>query len=134
MIGQADRQDDETRLATLTEALTRTDRGPYLQGFGGEWVDGRRQEIEERLLNARLDLAKVAFRLDKYWEASGAVDAVLAQDSYREDAWLLRLSLTHASGSDDGVLATYQRYVATMREAGVPPSAEIQRHLTRLRS
>ena len=59
---------------------------------------------------------------------------VLGQDAYREDAWTLKLSLTHASGSDDGVLATYQRYVATMREAGVPPSAEIQRHLARLRS
>jgi DNA-binding SARP family transcriptional activator len=134
MIGQADRQDDETRLATLTDALARADRGPFLQGFGGDWVDGRRHEIDDRLLNARLDLARVAFRLDRYWEAASAVDAVLGQDAYREDAWTLKLSLTHASGSDDGVLATYQRYVATMREAGVPPSAEIQRHLARLRS
>jgi ATP/maltotriose-dependent transcriptional regulator MalT/DNA-binding SARP family transcriptional activator len=134
MIGQADRQDDENRLLTLTEALARTDGGPYLHGFGGDWVDRRRDQIDGRLLRARLDLAKVAYRLGRYWESGSAVDLVLAHDPYREDAWLLRLSLAHASGTDDGVLATYQRYVATMREAGVPPSAEVQRQLSRMRS
>ncbi len=133
-IGQADRQDDETRLTTLTEALARTDRGVYLQGFSSAWSDARRAEVSERLLRARLDLARVAFRLGRYWEASSAVDFVLRQDHYREDAWLLKLSLAQASGSGDGVLATYQRYVATMKEIGVPPSAEIQRHLSRIRS
>lgn len=134
MIGQADRQDDEARAATLTQALARSDRGPYLQGFSSAWVDARRAEISERLLRARLDLARIAFRLGRYWESGNAVDFVLRQDPYREDAWLLKLSLAQASGSDDGVLATYQRYVATIKEIGVPPSAEIQRHVSRIRT
>ncbi|WP_307833448.1 BTAD domain-containing putative transcriptional regulator [Pimelobacter simplex] len=134
MIGQADRQDDEARAATLTQALARSDRGAYLQGFSSAWVDARRAEISERLLRARLDLARIAFRLGRYWESGNAVDFVLRQDPYREDAWLLKLSLAQASGSDDGVLATYQRYVATIKEIGVPPSAEIQRHVSRIRT
>jgi LuxR family maltose regulon positive regulatory protein len=31
------------------------------------------------------------------------------------------------------VLALYQQYVATMRELGMPPSAEVHRLVTRLR-
>ena len=133
MVGQADRQDDEARFETLTEALARTDRGAYLEGFSSTWADARRIELTERIVRARLDLARVAYRLGRYWESGIAVDLVLRQDPYREDAWLLKLSLAQASGRDDGVLATYQRYVATMREAGVPPSAEIQRLLSRMR-
>ncbi|ANS32298.1 transcriptional regulator domain-containing protein (plasmid) [Rhodococcus opacus] len=132
-IGQADRQEDETRLITLTEALARSDRGPYLRGMSSSWVEARRIEVNERLLRARLDLARIAYRLGRYWESSSAVDMVLRQEPYREDAWLLRLSLAQASGSDDGVLATYQRYVAAMRELGVPPSAAIQLHVSRMR-
>lgn len=133
-IGQADRQEGETRLTTLTEALARSDRGPYLSGLNSSWVEARRAEIAERLLRARLDLARIAYRLGRYWESASAVDVVLRHDPYREEAWLLRLSLAQASGSDDGVLATYQRYVAAMRELGVPPSAEIQREIARMRA
>jgi DNA-binding SARP family transcriptional activator len=133
-ISQADRQEGETRLMTLTEALARSDRGPYLAGMTSSWVDARRAEVHERLLRARLDLARTAYRLGRYWESSTAVDVVLRHEAYHEDAWLLRLSLAQASGSDDGVLATYQRYLAAMRDLGVPPSVVVQRHVSRLRA
>ncbi|MEM6110642.1 BTAD domain-containing putative transcriptional regulator [Mycobacterium sp. 050272] len=133
-INQADRQDGETRLNTLTEALARTDRGPYLAGLNSHWVEARRAEVNERLLRARMDLARTAYRLGRYWESSTAVDVVLRHELYHEDAWLLRLSLAHASGSDDGVLATYQRYLAAMRDLGVPPSVAVQRHVARMRA
>jgi DNA-binding SARP family transcriptional activator len=133
-ISQADRQEGETRLMTLTEALARSDRGPYLAGLTSNWVDARRAEVYERLLRARLDLARTAYRLGRYWESSTAVDVVLRHEAYHEDAWLLRLSLAQASGSDDGVLATYQRYLAAMRDLGVPPSPVVQRHVSRLRA
>jgi DNA-binding SARP family transcriptional activator len=121
-------------LITLTEALARSDRGPYLAGLTSSWVDARRAEVYERLLRARLDLARTAYRLGRYWESSTAVDVVLRHEAYHEDAWLLRLSLAQASGSDDGVLATYQRYLAAMRDLGVPPSPVVQRHVSRLRA
>src|SRR3546814_575179 len=133
-IARADRQDDESRLTILIAALARTERGPYLSGFTGTWVEARRYEINEILLGTRLDLARVAFRLGRYWEAASAIDSVLRADPYREEAWLFRMSLARASGTNDGVLAIYQRYVAAMREIDVPPSQEIQRQLGLMRS
>ena len=133
-INQADRQEGETRLVTLTEALARSDRGPYLAGLTSNWVEARRAEVNERLLRARMDLARTAYRLGRYWESSTAVDMVLRREAYNEDAWLLRLSLAQASGSDDGVLATYQRYLAAMRDLGVPPSVAVQRHVAHMRA
>lgn len=131
---QAGHQDGEARVDTLTAALARTERGPYLHGLSGGWVDTRRAELDESVLRARLDLAKVASRLGRYREAIVNVDAVLRLDPYREQAWLLRITLAQASGNDDHVLALYQRYVATMRELAVPPSTEVRLLVTRLRA
>lgn len=130
---QADHQ-EEARMDTLTAALARTERGRYLNGLSGDWVEARRAELDEWILRARLDLAKAAFRLSRYREAIANADIVLRLDPYREQAWLLRLTLAQASGNDDHVLALYQRYVATMRELAVPPSAEMHRLVTRLRA
>jgi DNA-binding SARP family transcriptional activator len=101
-ISQAARQDDETRMLTLTEALAHSDRGPYLAGLNGRWVQARRAEVNERLLRGRLDLARTAYRLGRYRESSNAIDVVLRYQLHHEDAWLLRLSLARASASDDG--------------------------------
>ena len=131
---QAGHQDGEARADTLTAALARTERGPYLHGLAGDWVEARRAELDERVLCARLDLAKVASRLGRYREAIVNADAVLRLDPYREQAWLLRITLAQASGNDDHVLALYQRYVATMRELAVPPSAQVRLLVTRLRA
>ncbi|WP_432854673.1 BTAD domain-containing putative transcriptional regulator [Amycolatopsis sp. CA-161197] len=131
---QADHQNGEARLDTLTAALARTERGRYLGDLSGAWADARRAELDELVLRARLDVARVAFRLGRYREAVANADTVLRLDPYREQAWLLRITLAQASGNDDDVLALYQRYVATMRELAVPPSAEVHRLVTRLRS
>lgn len=61
------------------------------------------------------------------------VDEVLRVSPDREQAWQLAISLAHASGRDDTVLALYQRYMAAMRDLGVAPSAEVHRLVTRLR-
>jgi DNA-binding SARP family transcriptional activator len=96
-------------------------------------VEQRRSEIDERVTSARVDAAKLAFRLSRYREARQLVDDVLRVSPYREQAWQVAISLAHASGSDDAVLALYQRYTATMREFGVAPSAEVRRLVTHLR-
>ena len=97
-------------------------------------MEARRVEFDEAVLRARLDLAKVTSRLGRYREAIVNVDAVLRLDPYREQAWLLRITLAQSSGNDDHVLALYQRYVATMRELAVPPSAQVRLLVTRLRA
>jgi len=131
---QAAHQDEEARLDTLTSALARTEPGSYLTGLPGDWLETRRAELDEQILGARLDLAKAAFRLGRYREAIANVDAVLRLDPYREQAWLLRLTLAQASGHDDQLLTLYQRYVTTMDTLAVPPSAEVHRLVTRLRT
>ncbi|WP_240634173.1 MULTISPECIES: BTAD domain-containing putative transcriptional regulator [Streptomyces] len=133
LVAQAGRQDGETRLQTLLRALSSAEKGPYLATVSGEWVAERRAVLAETFLSARVDAAKLAYRMNRYREAKGLVDRVLREDPYREQAWQLAIRLAHASGSDDAVLALYQRYVARMRELGVPPSDEVRRLVMQLR-
>ncbi|MGW1726443.1 BTAD domain-containing putative transcriptional regulator [Streptomyces sp. NPDC002306] len=133
IVTQAGRQDGAVRLQTLLHALGSTDRGPFLAAVEGRWIAERRVALTEIFVSARVDAAKVAYRLNQLREAKGLVDCVLRDDPYREQAWQLAIRLEHASGSDDAVLALYQRYIARMRELGVAPSDEIRRLVTQLR-
>ncbi|GAA1587043.1 hypothetical protein GCM10009789_45730 [Kribbella sancticallisti] len=133
LVAQAGRQDGAIRLQTLSQALSSAQRGPYLATVSGEWAAERRVVLAETFLSARVDAAKLAYRMNRYREAKDLVDHVLREDPYREQAWQLAIKLAHASGSDDAVLALYQRYVARMRELGVPPSDEVRRLVTQLR-
>ncbi|MFD7445113.1 BTAD domain-containing putative transcriptional regulator [Streptomyces sp. NPDC059909] len=133
LVAQAGRQNGEIRLQTLSRALSSAEKGPYLATISGEWVTERRVVLAETFVSARVDAAKLAYRMNRYREAKGLVDSVLREDPYREQAWQLAIRLAHASGSDDGVLALYQQYVARMRELGVPPSDEVRRLVMQLR-
>jgi DNA-binding SARP family transcriptional activator len=133
LVAQAGRQDGEIRLQTLSHALRIAERGPYLATVSGDWVAERRVVLAETFLSARVAAANLAYRMNRYREAKGLVDRVLREDPYREQAWQLAIRLAHASGSDDVVLALYQRYVARMRELGVPPSDEVRRLVVQLR-
>ncbi|MFD7407030.1 BTAD domain-containing putative transcriptional regulator [Streptomyces sp. NPDC059866] len=133
LVAQAGRQDGEIRLQTLSRALSSAERGPYLATVSGEWVAERRVVLSETFLAARVDAARLAYRMNRYREAKELVDRVLREDPYREQAWQLAIRLAHASGSDDAVLALYQRYVARMRDLGVPPSDEVRRLVMQLR-
>ncbi|PPS90819.1 BTAD domain-containing putative transcriptional regulator [Streptomyces sp. MH60] len=130
---QADHQDGEIRLRTMTEALAHADRGPYLEPVSSLWVEQRRSEIDERVTGGRIEAARLAFRLSRYREARRLVNEVLRTSPHREQAWQLAISLAHASGSDDSVLGLYRRYTTVMREFGVAPSAEVRRLVSRLR-
>ncbi|MET8325758.1 BTAD domain-containing putative transcriptional regulator [Streptomyces sp. NPDC005181] len=133
LVTQAGRQNGVIRLQTLSHALSIAEKGPYLATVSCEWVAERRVAMAETFLSVRVDAAKLAYRMNRYREAKGLVDYVLREDPYREQAWRLAIMLAHASGSDDAVLALYQRYVARMRELGVPPSDEVRRLVTQLR-
>jgi len=133
LIVQAGRQDGEVRLQTLSRALANVERGPYLAPFSGEWVEERRATLGEIFLSARVDAARLTYRMNRYREAKDLVDVVLLEDPYREQAWQLAIQLAHASGCDDTVLILYRRYVARMRDLGVAPSEEVRRFVTDLR-
>jgi len=133
LVVQAGRQDGEARFQTLSQALARVERGAYLAPFSGEWVEERRAALGEILLSARVDAARLAYRMNRYREAKDLIDVVLAEDPYREQAWQLAIQLAHASGCDDTVLALYKRYVGRMRDLGVAPSDEVRRFVEDLR-
>ncbi|MGI5142844.1 MULTISPECIES: BTAD domain-containing putative transcriptional regulator [unclassified Streptomyces] len=133
IVAQAGRQDGEVRLQTLLHALRGAERGTFLATMSGKWVAERRVALTGILLSARVDAAKLAYRLNRLREAKGLVDYVLRDDPYREQAWQLAIQLEYASGSDDEALALYRRYVARMRELGVAPSDEVRRLVAQLR-
>ncbi|MET8537607.1 BTAD domain-containing putative transcriptional regulator [Streptomyces sp. NPDC005065] len=133
IVAQAGRQDGEVRLQTLLHAISSAERGTFLATASGTWVAERRVALTEILLSARVDAAKLAYRLNRLREAKGLVDYVLRDDPYREQAWQLAIQFEYASGSDDAVLALYKRYVARMKELGVAPSDEVRRLVTQLR-
>jgi len=133
LVVQAGRQDGEVRLQTLSRALSSVERGPYLAPFSGEWVDERRALLDQVFLSARVDAARLAYRMNHFREAKDLIDFVLAEDPHREQAWQLAIQLAHASGCDDTVLVLYKQYVARMRDLGVAPSDEVRRIVTDLR-
>ncbi len=103
--------------------------GPAVQ-YVGRAAPVRDRRTADRRPHRR---GQTAFRLSRYREARLFVDDALKASPYSEQAWQLAISLAHASGSDDAVLALYKRYTATMREFGVAPSTEVRRLVTRLR-
>ncbi|MFC4948699.1 BTAD domain-containing putative transcriptional regulator [Pseudonocardia sp. GCM10023141] len=127
------RQPDEQRLATLQDAIARTSPGPYLATLASEWVRTRRSELDEELSGARVDAARIAFRLSRYALARQLLGDVLREHPDREQAWQLAISVAHATGNDDAVLAVFRRYAAAMGELGLGPSAEVRRLVTWLR-
>ncbi|GAY07671.1 BTAD domain-containing putative transcriptional regulator [Pseudonocardia sp. N23] len=129
----AARQPDEERLSTLQDGIGCTTPGPYLMTLTNEWVTSRRVDIGERIANARVDAARIAFRLSRHALARRLLDEVLRDHPHREQAWQLAISVAHATGSDDAVLTTFRRYGTAMREFGVGPSAEVRRLVARLR-
>jgi DNA-binding SARP family transcriptional activator len=133
LVVQAGRQDGEARFQTLSQALAKVERGAYLAPFSGEWVEERRAALGEIFLSARVDAARLAYRMNRYREAKDLIDFVLVEDPYREQAWQLAIQLAHASGCDDTVLVLYKRYVARMRDLGVAPSDEVRRFVADLR-
>jgi LuxR family transcriptional regulator, maltose regulon positive regulatory protein len=133
LVVQAGRQDGEARFQTLTQALAKVERGAYLAPFSGEWVEERRAALGEIFLSARVDAARLAYRMNRYREAKDLIDFVLVEDPYREQAWQLAIQLAHASGCDDTVLVLYKRYLARMRDLGVAPSDEVRRFVADLR-
>ncbi|WIY00998.1 BTAD domain-containing putative transcriptional regulator [Amycolatopsis mongoliensis] len=129
----ATRQPDVERLATSRAAIDRAVAGPYLATLTSEWVRTRRTELDERIAIARVDAARIAFRLSRHGLARELLDEVFRRDPYREQAWHLAISLAHATGSDDAVLTVFRRYVAAMGELGVAPSSEVKRLVAHLR-
>jgi DNA-binding SARP family transcriptional activator len=110
------------RVEALRAALAPSETGRFLDGIECAWVDERRQELEGRLIEARIDLAVAAFEEVEYETATEVLDAVVQLDPYRERAWRLLMRIGAAQGAEDWVIDAYRRCEAALGEVGLAPS------------
>ena len=124
---RADAHRGEERRALLRAALGPADRGVFLDGVPGPWVDERRREVADLVAARRLDLATLSLDAGDLALAEQQIDRVLAEDPYREQAWRVRLVVDGEGGEHDRLLEHYRAYLAVMRELDMGPSAEMHR-------
>ena len=124
----------EARRALLSTALEPADRGGFLDGVSGPWVDERRREVVDLIAAHRLDLATLSVDAGDLAVAERQIDRVLAEDPYREQAWRVRLVVDGTAGRSDRLLEHYRAYLAVMRELDMGPSAEMHRLVETFRS
>ncbi|HXV94674.1 MAG TPA: BTAD domain-containing putative transcriptional regulator, partial [Pseudonocardia sp.] len=123
----------DARAGPLREALSILDRGTYLPGAAGPWVEERRRHLDVLGGDALLDLARAEFDAERYLDADEAVMRLLARDPYREAGWRLAMRVAEALGDVDDVVRRYRRAEAVLAELGTRPSASTRALLDRLR-
>jgi DNA-binding SARP family transcriptional activator len=122
------------RRGLLLSALEAADRGVFLDGISGPWVDDRRREVADLVARRRLEAASLSTDAGDVAAAERQIDRVLADDPYREQAWRVRLTLDGANGDPDRLLEHYQSYLAVMHDLGMGPSAEMHRLVETIRA
>jgi DNA-binding SARP family transcriptional activator len=133
LLTEAARLQAPERLAALQEALALFDRGPYLPGIQAGWVDERRDRLEARALDARVEAAQLAFNAGRYQDARSLAETALRADPFRESAWRLAMRVASVTGDDDGVIDAYRRCRDALAGLGVEPSRSTQQLLGALR-
>jgi DNA-binding SARP family transcriptional activator len=124
----------DERRALLLAGLEAADRGGFLDGVSGPWVDERRREVVDLIAAHRLDLAALSVDAGDLAVAERQIDRVLAEDPYREQAWRVRLVVDGTAGEQDRLLEHYRAYLDVMRELDMGPSAEMHRLVETFRS
>jgi len=133
LLALASRLQGEERFAATIEALELAAQGEYLPTVTSDWADERRAEIAERVNDARVDAAEIAFAAGRYREAEQLTDAVLKRDRFREAAWRLLMRIDSALGDQDKVISAYRHCEESLRSIGASPSETTRRLLAALR-
>jgi DNA-binding SARP family transcriptional activator len=123
LLGEAAAARGGARLAPLLVALEIADQGGYLPTIDSEWVEERRQRLDELLHSARLDAAEAACACGDYQLAQRLADQVVSADPYREAAWRLQMRLAHVFGDVDRVISAYRSCERALAELGTTPSS-----------
>ncbi len=124
---QALARNDEDAAQKAFESMIVLYRGDYLQSFYSDWCSARRDELRRIYLDARHQLAHIAWRREQYDASADHWRQMLALDNCLEEAHygLMRYYL-HA-GKRGLALRQYQRYRDTLQqELGVQPGPTIQ--------
>nr|WP_064569850.1 BTAD domain-containing putative transcriptional regulator [Gordonia sp. LAM0048] len=123
----------DSRLDALEAALEVFDRGPYLDDLDSSWVENRRDRLRELATGARVEAAALALELGLLQRADQLLTAALRDDAYREAAWRLAMTVAHARGDDDGVVAAYRRCGDALADIGLTPAPATRQLLEQLR-
>jgi predicted ATPase/DNA-binding SARP family transcriptional activator len=113
-------------LALLDQALALW-RGPAFAEFADTFARGEAVRLEELRLAAREDRAALLLHLDRVAEATAALDALVAEQPWRERAVELLITSLARSGRTVEALAAYRRYRDRLRDdLGLDPSPALR--------
>src|SRR6266540_3121108 len=114
-------------LALLDEALALW-RGPAYAEFAETFARGETLRLHELWLAAQEDRAALLLRLGRLAESTAALEAIVAQEPWRERAVELLVSALAQAGRTPHALAVYTRHRDRLRdELGLDPSLRLRR-------
>ncbi|MFH8986434.1 AfsR/SARP family transcriptional regulator [Streptomyces varsoviensis] len=127
-VAEAERLPTAAARARLEEALDLW-RGPAYADFAAEdWARGERSRLTELRLRAVERRARAVLDLGLAAEAVPDLDAHLAEQPWREDAWgLLALALYRSGRQGDALAALRRARTALAAELGLDPGPELRR-------
>jgi DNA-binding SARP family transcriptional activator len=114
-------------------AIALAEQGEYMLGLSSRWIEGRREQLNRLVTEARYEAAELAFSAGRYGNAARLVDAILEQDQFRESAHRLMMRIANATGDEDRVIAAYRRCEQALGELGAAPSSTTRQLLKTLR-
>src|SRR5574341_1951349 len=120
-------QSPAAALALVEEALALW-RGPAYGEFAETFARGEALRLQELRLAAREDCATLLVRLGRLAEATAALEAIVAEEPWRERAVELLVTALAQAGQARHALAAYARYRDRLRdELGLDPSPKLRR-------
>lgn len=124
-------EDEEARKAYL--AMVELYRGDYVQPFYSDWCTIRRDNLRTAYLEARQQLALIAWRAEEVDECIVHWQQMLALDNWIEEAHYGLMRCYARQGKRGLALRQYQRCKDTLQqEFGTAPKASIQNLYQRL--
>ena len=124
---QALENKDDASAKTELYTMVSIYRGDYLQTCYSDWCSMRRDKLRSAYLDARTQLALIAWRAEQYEESATQWQSILAVDNWRENAHYGLMRCYMRQGKRGLALRQYQRCVEVLRdELGAEPGANIQ--------